>query len=728
MIKKEIMLGGRPFSIETGRMAKQANGSVFVQYGDTAVLVTAVAKLGSKVVQDFFPLQCEYKEKAYASGKFPGGFIKRESRPGNDQILTARLMDRPLRPMFEDGFMSDTQVIATMLSSDQENPGDVLAIVGASCALYISNIPYHEPIAAVRVGKIGDDFVINPTYSQMEESELEIVVAGNMDSVVMVEGELNEVSEEVLVSSIEYAHEELKKLIELQQMFFDEIKPEKVAVIKSEGSPELEKLVEEKTAPMLDEWRELAKVTKLTRENAISTFIKELVAETEEEYPGLGSIIRDKVDDMLKVDMRKEIAENQIRLDGRKLDEIRKITCELDILPRAHGSALFTRGETQSLGTTTLGNKRDEQIVDNVGQAEYRKNFYLHYNFPPFCVGEVGRLGVPKRREIGHGTLAERALKKFVPNDENFPYTVRCVSEVLESNGSSSMASVCSGSLSMMAAGVPIKKTIAGIAMGMIATETDKYVLSDIQGAEDHFGDMDFKVTGSKDGVTAIQMDLKVKGISTDTMRIALEQARLGRIHIIDIMEEAIKEARPDSAPPAPNMVSVMIDPDKIGTIIGPGGKNIKALQEKTQSTVEIEEDGRVLISAPNSVLAEEAKEIIILTLTEPEKGKVYEDCKVTRVEAYGAFVEILPGTDGLLHISEYAWERTKDITEIVKVGDIMTVKLLNIADRGKLELSRRALLPKPEGYVERPPRPAGNRDRNSRDRNSRDNRDRNRR
>jgi len=715
------MLGGRPFSIETGRMAKQANGAVFVQYGETAVLVTAVANLNEDVKQDFFPLQCEYKEKSYASGKFPGGFIKRESRPGDDQILTARLMDRPIRPMFEEGFMGETQVIANLLSSDQENPGDVLGIVGASCALYISNIPFHEALAGVRVGKIGDEFIINPTHSQIEESELDIIVAGTMDSVLMVEGELNEVTEDVLVAAIEYGHGELKKLIDLQQQLYDEIKPEKVAVVKDEPNVELENLVKEKTTPKLPQWQEFAKVSKKTREHAINDFIKALIKETEEAYPDSASIVRETVDNILKEDMRKLIVEKRERLDGRKLDQIRPITCELDLLPRAHGSALFTRGETQSLGITTLGNRRDEQIIDNVGQEEYRKNFYLHYNFPPFCVGEVGRLGSPKRREIGHGHLAERALKKFVPNDEDFPYTVRCVSEVLESNGSSSMASVCSGSLSMMAAGVPIKKTIAGIAMGLIKTDDEIIVLSDIQGEEDHSGDMDFKVTGTKDGVTAIQMDLKVKGISTETMRMALEQANKGRMHIIGIMEEAIGEARPDIAPHAPKMVSLMIDPDDIGTIIGPGGKNIKALQEKTGTTVEIDDDGKVLVSAPNTAAAEEAKSIIELTLTKPEVGKVYEDCPVTRVESYGAFVEILPGTDGLMHISEYAWERTPDITKEVKVGDKMTVKLLAFGDRGKMELSRKVLLPKPEGYEERPRKSSGNRGGRSRDRNSRD-------
>ncbi|MBN2281912.1 MAG: polyribonucleotide nucleotidyltransferase [Candidatus Marinimicrobia bacterium] len=713
------MFGGRPLSIETGRMAKQANGSVFIQYGETAVLVTAAANLNTEVVQDFFPLQCEYKEKAYASGKFPGGFYKRESRPGDDEVLTARLMDRPIRPMFEEGFMCETQVIATLLSSDQINPGDVLGITGASCALLISDIPYHEAIAGVRVGKIGDEFIINPTFQQIENSELEIVVAGSMDSVVMVEGELNEVNEETLVSAIEFAHGEIKKLIDLQLELFNEIKPVKVPVVKLERDPELLKIIREKTEPHLQQWQEFARVTKKTREKAISQFTKELIKELGETYPDSAGIIIETIDEILKEDMRKLIAEKNIRLDGRQLNEIRPITCELDILARAHGSALFTRGETQSLGATTLGTKRDEQIIDNVGQEEFKKNFYLHYNFPPFSVGEVGRLGSPKRREIGHGNLAERALKKIVPNDENFPYTIRCVSEVLESNGSSSMASVCSGSLSLMAAGVPIKKTVAGIAMGLITTETEPFVLSDIQGAEDHFGDMDFKVTGTKDGITAIQMDLKVKGISTDTMRIALEQARKGRLHIIDIMEQTISEPRPDIAPHAPKIVSLKIDPGRIGEIIGPGGKNIKALQEKTQTVVEIEDDGTVVISAPNTANAEAAREMIIKSLEEPEVGKIYEDCPITRLESYGAFVNILPGTDGLLHISELEWDRTKDINEKLKVGDTITVKLVGIADRGKLELSRKVLLPKPEGYVERPPRKPEERN-GSRDRKDR--------
>ncbi|MFP4547666.1 MAG: polyribonucleotide nucleotidyltransferase [Fidelibacterota bacterium] len=724
------MFGGRPLSIETGRMAKQANGSVFIQYGETAVLVTATAILDTEVAQDFFPLQCEYKEKAYASGKFPGGFIKRESRPGEDAILTARLMDRPIRPMFEEGFMSDTQIIATLMSSDLENPGDVLAILGSSCALLISDIPFHEAIAGVRVGKIGEDFIINPTFEQIENSDLEIVVAGTAESVVMVEGELKEISEEILLDAIEYAHEEIKKLIDLQMELFNEIKPVKVEVTKSEHPEELVKLVTEETEPKLAEWLELGRVSKKSRENAVKAFVKKLVKETEEEYPDSAGIIWETVDDLQKADMRKLIAEKKERLDGRSLDQIRPITCEIDVLSRAHGSALFTRGETQTLGTTTLGTKRDEQIVDNVGQEEFSKNFYLHYNFPPFCVGEVGRLFGPKRREVGHGNLAERALKHFVPQEDDFPYTIRIVSEVLESNGSSSMASVCSGSLSMMAAGVPIKKTIAGIAMGMIKTDDGAYVLSDIQGAEDHFGDMDFKVTGSRDGLTAIQMDLKVKGISTDIMRTALEQARKGRIYIIDIMEKAIGESRSDISKHAPKIVSLMIDPEKIGKIIGPGGKNIKALQEKTETVVEIEDDGRVTISAPNTNSAEEAKEIIKKTLEEPEKGKIYENCTITRLESYGAFVEFLPGTEGLLHISELEWTRTKDIHEKLSVGDTITVKLQDITAPGKFELSRKALLPKPEGYEE-PKRSSDRRDNRSnrgRDSRGRNNRDRNRR
>ncbi len=712
-----MTLGGRKLSIETGRMAKQANGSVVVRYGDTMVLVTACANLDVETTMDFFPLQCEYKEKTYAGGKFPGGFIKREGRPSDYSILASRLIDRPIRPMFADGFNCETQIIATLISSDGENPADVLSIVGASAALAISNIPFLGPIASVRVGKIGDDFIINPTNAQMEECKLEIVVAGDDESVLMVEGELQETSEDLLVDAIEAAHVEIKKIIDLQKELVAEINPVKVEITPKVKPEELGKLIEEKAAPKLDEWRELATKSKKERAASIKAFTKEMQAETEEEYPDDQKYVKAKVDEILKNDMRNNIVENQVRLDGRKLDEIRNITCEVGVLPRVHGSALFTRGETQSLGTVTLGSKSDEQIIDGADRDEYKKNFYLHYNFPPFCVGEVGRLFGPKRREIGHGNLAERALKNFMPDSLEFPYTVRIVSEVLESNGSSSMATVCSGSLAMMQAGVPIKKTIAGIAMGMIKDEKGTFVLSDILGSEDHYGDMDFKVTGSKDGITAIQMDLKVKGISTDVMRTALEQARKGRLHIIGIMETAIEKPQNDISKFAPKMLSTKIDPKLIGELIGPGGKNIKRIQEDSGATVEIDDDGTVYISGIDSDSAERAKELIIQTLAKPEEGVTYEDCRVTRLESYGAFVELIPGTEGLLHISEYAWERTADITKVLKLGDKVTVKLKKITAPGKFEISRKILMEKPEGYVEPPKKSGGFRRDNNRSR-----------
>ncbi len=713
-----MTLGGRKLSIETGRMAKQANGSVVVRYGDTMVLVTACANLDVETTMDFFPLQCEYKEKTYAAGKIPGGFIKREGRPSDYSILASRLIDRPIRPMFPDDFNCETQIIATLISSDGENPADVLSIVGASAALAISNIPFLGPIASVRVGKIGDDFIINPTNAQMEECKVEIVVAGDDESVLMVEGELQETSEDLLVDAIEAAHVEIKKIIDLQKELIAEINPVKVEITPIVKPEELGKIIEEKAAPKLDEWRKLATKSKKERAASIKAFTKEMQAETEEEYPDDQKYVKAKIDEILKNDMRNNIVENQVRLDGRKLDEIRNITCEVGVLPRVHGSALFTRGETQSLGTVTLGSKSDEQIIDGADRDEYKKNFYLHYNFPPFCVGEVGRLFGPKRREIGHGNLAERALKSFMPDSLEFPYTVRIVSEVLESNGSSSMATVCSGSLAMMQAGVPIKKTIAGIAMGMIKDEKGTFVLSDILGAEDHYGDMDFKVTGSKDGITAIQMDLKVKGISTDVMRTALEQARKGRLHIIGIMETAIEKPQNNISKFAPKMLSTKIDPKLIGELIGPGGKNIKRIQEDSGATVEIDDDGTVYISGIDSDSAEKAKELIIQTLAKPEEGVTYKDCRVTRLESYGAFVELIPGTEGLLHISEYAWERTADITKVLKLGDKVTVKLKKITAPGKFEISRKILMEKPEGYVEPPKKSGGFRRDNRRDNN----------
>ncbi len=719
MIRKQITLGGRELIIETGRMAKQAHGSVTVRYGDTMILVTAVSNLLKPMNQDFFPLSVEYRERTYAAGKIPGGFFKREGRPSEKEILTSRLIDRPIRPLFAEGFFSDTQIIATVISGDQENPGDVLGIIGASAALSISKIPFLGPIAGVRVGRINGEYIINPTLTQMEKSDLEIIIAGTEESIVMVEGEAKEISEEVLTGALEFGHKAIIELIQFQKEFIAEIKPEKVQVAAPELPEGLLETIRSKTEPQLSIWQEMAKSSKHTRSEAIGTFIKELTTELSEEYPEQDSVIRNEVDEILKKDMRNLVIAGQTRQDGRGLKDIRPITCEIGILPRAHGSALFTRGETQSLGSVTLGTKLDEQIIDDIDREEYKKRFMLHYNFPPFSVGEVRRMFGTSRREIGHGNLAERALKTLLPEHIDFPYTIRIVSDILESNGSSSMASVCAGSLSMMDAGVPVKKTVAGIAMGLIKEGDQVFVLSDILGAEDHYGDMDFKVTGTQDGITAIQMDLKVAGISTEIMRQALEQAKEGRYHIIDIMNQTIKEPRADISPYAPKMTTIKIPVDMIGEIIGPGGKNIKAIQADSGATVEIDDTGMVFISAINTESADMAKNVIEAMIQQPEEGKTYTGCTIKRIENYGAFVEILPGKEGLLHVSEIAWERTNDVNDVLKVGDKIDVLLKKISQPGRWELSIKELLEKPEGYVEEKrysrPRSENDRDRNSR-------------
>jgi len=701
LIRKSMTLGGRELSIETGKMAKQASGSVTVRYADTIVLVTATSNLLVTAKQDFFPLQCEYQERAYAAGKIPGGFFKREGRPSEREILGARLIDRPIRPLFADGFFSDTQVIASVISSDQENPGDILGIIGASAALSISEIPFLGPIAGVRVGRIDGEYILNPTIPQVEKSELEIVIAGSEESVVMVEGEAKEISEDTLVGAIEFGHQAIIQIIQLQKELIAEIKPVK-AVFQAPVMPEgFVAAVEAKTLPMLSDWREKAKQKKKIRSDAIAIFVKNLKEELEEQFPNMGSVIEKIVDEILKNDMRKQIVESGVRLDGRGLKVIRPITCEVGILPRAHGSALFTRGETQSLGSVTLGTKLDEQIIDAIDREEFTKKFMLHYNFPPFSVGEVRPLRGTGRREIGHGHLAERALRTQIPGEEEFPYTVRIVSDILESNGSSSMATVCAGSLAMMDAGIPVRCTVAGIAMGLIK-ENDRYiVLTDIMGAEDHYGDMDFKVTGTKTGITAIQMDLKVKGISTSIMHSALEQAKEGRFFIIDTMEKTISQPRPEISPYAPKMITMKVDIELIGEIIGPGGKNIKAVQAQSGAKVEISDDGMIFISAPDGSAGENAKRLIEGMIARPEEGTIYRNCAVKRLETYGAFVEFLPGREGLLHISEVAWKRTADINTVMKLGDKVDVLLKKITSPGRFELSIKELLPKPEGYTE---------------------------
>ena len=692
MIRKEVKLGDKKLIVETGKMAKQANGSVVVKYGDSMVLVTACAQLGEKSDRGYFPLMCDYREKGYAAGQIPGGFFKREGRPSSSEILASRLIDRPIRPLFPEGFMSETQIIATLISSDKENPGDVLGMVGASAALSISDIPFEGPIAGVCVGRIDGDFIINPTYEQREEAELEIIVAGNEDSVMMVEGEAKEISEDLLVEAIDFGQEAIEKIITLQKELVKEIQPVKYDFTPEESNTELEELVEERTKAKLNEFRKLGKEEKNKRKTAIDEFTKELKEEFEEEYPDDIDDVSDMIKEIIKEDVRKDIIENQSRLDGRVLTDIRNISCEVGLLPKAHGSALFTRGETQSLGSVTLGTKFDEQIIDEYSQEEYRKKFTLHYNFPPFSVGEVRYLRGPGRREIGHGNLAERALKNLMPDEEDFPYTTRVVSDVLESNGSSSMASVCSGSMALMDAGVPVEKAVAGIAMGLIKSEDDAFILSDILGEEDHYGDMDFKVTGTVDGITAIQMDLKVKGISSELMRKALAQAKAGRLFILDKMTAEIKEHRPELSPDAPCIVSTKVATDKIGDVIGPGGKNIQKIQEETEAEISVEDDGTVLIYADSQKAGQKAKAMVEAVVEEPEAGKVYRDCPVKRLEKYGAFVEFLPGTTGLLHISEVEDKHTKNIHDVLSIGDKVDVLLKKISGPGKYELSIKAL------------------------------------
>ena len=714
-----MTLGGREFSIETGRMAKQAFGSVVIQYGDTMVLVTATSNFLKETDLDFLPLQCEYREKTYAAGKIPGGFFKREGRPSEKEVLSSRLIDRPIRPLFPESFFCNTQIIANLISSDKVNPGDVLAITGASAALSISEIPFDGPIAGVRVGRINSEFILNPTIEQLEETELEIVVAGSEDSVVMVEGESKEIPEDVLVGAIKFGHEAIIKLVNFQKEFIAGINPIKYEFVPAEVPDGLKEAVSSKTKDLLPEWRKLAKVLKKTRANSIAKFIKDLSEELSGEYPDQEKFIAKYVDELIKQDVRDTIVETNTRIDGRGLTDIRQITCEIGVLPRAHGSALFTRGETQSLGSVTLGTKLDEQVIDDVDQEEYKKKFMLHYNFPPFSVGEVRPIRGTGRREIGHGNLAERALKTQIPTEEDFPYTIRIVSDILESNGSSSMASVCAGSLSMMDAGIPVKKTVAGIAMGLINEGDQTFILTDILGAEDHYGDMDFKVTGTRDGITAIQMDIKIKGLSTDILHQALEQAKEGRLKIIDIMEETIKKPRPEISSYAPKMITIKVDTELIGEIIGPGGKIIRAIQTETGSKVEISDDGTVFISGPDAESGEKARQLIENIIVQPEEGKVYKDCTVKRLESYGAFIEFLPGKEGLMHISEAAWGRTADINDVLKLGDKVDVKLKKIAGPGRFELSMKELLEKPEGHFEERKsdrqRQGNNRSRNSR-------------
>ncbi len=688
-VLKEVEIGGRKFSIETGRFAKQANGAVMVRYADTMVLVTAVAAEEPKEDQDFFPLQVEYREKTSAAGKFPGGYIKREGRPTEKEILSARLVDRPIRPLFPDNYTNETQIIAFVLSYDGENDSDVLAATGASAALLISDIPFNGPIAEVRVGRVNGEFIANPTHQQLKESDLELVVAGTTDSIMMVEGESKEVGEADLLDALKFAQGEIKKLVDLQNEIRAEVGKAKREVPVKEIPEGLENAVREKA---LEPFKEivhsvLAKEERSAKNKELTNSVIEQLSEA---FPESEKVIKNIMHDIEKDLMRKRILDEGVRLDGRSTTQIRPITVETGVLPRTHGSALFTRGETQSLTTITLGTKNDEQTVDGLVE-EYSKKFMLHYNFPPFSVGEVGRMTGVGRREIGHGNLAERALKIMFPEEAVFPYTVRIISDILESNGSSSMATVCAGSLALFDAGVPMGKPVAGIAMGLVK-EGDKHsILSDILGNEDHLGDMDFKVAGTEKGITAFQMDIKIEGIPFEIMEKALNQAKDGRMHILGIMNESISQPREHLSPYAPRLIQLKVETDQIGLIIGPGGKTIQGMQRLFGVDINIEDDGTVSIASPDRDSAARCKEHIKKLTATPEVGEIY-DGVITKIMDFGAFVEILPGKEGLLHISQIDNKRVNKVTDYFKEGDKVSVKLLKV-ENGKYSLSRKELL-----------------------------------
>jgi polyribonucleotide nucleotidyltransferase len=691
MAKIERQFAGRTLSIETGKMARQADGSCVVRFGETMVLCTATAQ-NNPTHLPFFPLTVEYRERTYAAGKIPGGYIKREGRPSDKEILSARLIDRPLRPLFPEGFQNETQIFAYVISADQENDADVLALTGASVALNLSRIPFNEPVAAVRIGRIQGQWVLNPTFQQLDYSELDIVVAGSEKAITMVEGGALEVPEEVIAEGLLVAHEGIRELIRIQRELLDEVgrQPEMTWAPKLPDAV-LKERVESLAAERVAAAMRIA--DKHEREDTISALKTELKEQLAVEFPEGDRDISTVVGDLEYHAMREMILTTGKRSDGRGLDEVRPITAETGILPRAHGSALFTRGQTQSLGVVTLGTQKDEQKMETVDFAqEQSKSFMLHYNFPPFSTGEAKPVRGTSRREIGHGALAERALAALLPPYEEFPYTIRIVSDVLESNGSSSMATVCSGSLAMMDAAVPIKAQCAGVAMGLIKEGDRVAVLTDILGMEDALGDMDFKVAGTREGVTSIQMDIKIEGLTVEIMREALQRAHKGRMHILGIMDAALPAPRTELSPYAPLIITIKINPSKIGEVIGPKGKTIRGIQEATGATINIEDDGTITISSPGGEGGERAKKMIQGMTEEAEVGRIYEGV-VKSTTSFGAFVEIMPGTEGLVHISELQDGRVEKTEDVLKKGDVTQVKLLSIDEKGRLRLSRKAAL-----------------------------------
>ena len=690
----QVEVGGRPLIIECGHVAQQASGAVIMRYGDTVVLVTATKEDRSREGIDFLPLMVDYKEMSYAAGRIPGSFFRREiGRPSDKETLTSRLIDRPIRPLFPKRYALETQVIATVLSVDQENEPDVIAMTGASAALHISRIPFQGPVAAVRVGRINGDFIINPSLKQLDESDMNVVVASSREAVVMVEGGAEFVSEEDLVEAIDTAHRAILPILDAQEEL------RKMMGVVKDAPPEIVDdplLIEAVKKTATDEMR-LVNTTpeKSLRRERKRSLKQRVVEELSVEFPERGKEILGVLEDLEKELVRRMMVKEGRRIDGRRFDEVRPITIEVGILPRTHGSAMFRRGETQVLAVVTLGSSSDEQKIEILG-GEIFKPFMLHYNFPPYSVGEVRPLRGPGRRDIGHGALAERSVKTVLPRDGEFPYTIRVVSEVLESNGSSSMATVCGATLALMDAGVPLTDTVAGVAMGLIKEGDDVVVLTDILGDEDHLGDMDFKVTGTDKGITALQMDIKISGINREIMRRALEQARNGRIYILNKMREALASPRPDLSPYAPRVVTLQINPDKIRDVIGPGGKVIRAIVAETGAKIDVDDSGRVVVMSPDQEACEKAIMKIKRLTQEPEVGELYM-ARVVRVTDFGAFAEILPNVDGLIHISQLDHTRVRKVTDVVNEGDEVLVKVIEIDKDGRIRLSRKAALEKPE-------------------------------
>ena len=690
-LRESIQLGGVEFSVETGRVAKQADGAVIIRYGDTVVLVTAVGER-ERSDRDFFPLTVEYREYGYAAGRIPGNYFRREGRPSEKETLTSRLIDRPIRPLFTEGYHSETQVIALVLSADESYDPDVLSITGASTALCLSDLPFDNPIAGVRVGLIDDRFIVNPSYDQIRSSSLNLIVAGSEEAIVMVEAGAQEVAEDVMVEALMFGHNEIKKLCRLQKDMREKLGITKRQVTKPELDQEMMTEIEGRITEDLRDALDTEKRSKIES----YALVDQLKAKTVESYPEdapdkrkMAGAIFDNIKEKV---FREDILARRHRPDGRRFSEIRPITIEVGWLPRTHGSALFTRGETQAIVTATLGTSEDVQYMDDLEKGEIKRRFMLSYNFPPFSVGETGRIGSPGRREIGHGALARRAIEPILPLESDWPYITRIVSDITESNGSSSMASVCGGVLALMDAGVPIKAPVAGVAMGLVMEGNRYAILTDIAGAEDHYGDMDFKVTGTRNGITALQMDIKVAGINAQILADALQQARTGRLYILDKMEAVISSPRPEISAYAPRILTIQIPVDKIRDVIGPGGKVIRGLVEKTGCKIDVEDTGRINIASSNLAAAEEAKRAIEGITAVPEMGKTYLGT-VERIADFGAFVQILPGTDGLLHVSEIADYRVRDVRDELQEGQQLLVKVINVDPSGKIRLSRRAVL-----------------------------------